>query len=66
MQASEDGDHLNWVFKNKDHGKAAAVASLGLITLWDVQGMTCAVQTQLKHCSSKLSALTLTRPHHDR
>ena len=38
MQASEDGDHVNWVFKNKDHGKAAAVASLGLITLWDVQG----------------------------
>ena len=38
VQTSEDGDHLNWVFKNKDHGKAAAVASLGLITLWDVQG----------------------------
>jgi len=26
------------VFKNKDHGKAAAVASLGLVSLWDVEG----------------------------
>ena len=38
VQAAEEGHKLHWVFKNKDHGKAAAVASLGLITLWDVQG----------------------------
>lgn len=29
---------MHWIFKNKDHGKAAATASLGMITLWDVQG----------------------------
>ncbi|XP_024533370.1 26S proteasome non-ATPase regulatory subunit 2 homolog A [Selaginella moellendorffii] len=28
----------NWLFKNKEHGKASATASLGLITLWDVDG----------------------------
>lgn len=28
----------NWVFKNKDHGKISAIASLGLVTLWDVEG----------------------------
>ena len=38
LQAAEEGSRVHWVFKNKDHGKAAAVASLGLITLWDVQG----------------------------
>ncbi|XP_020598816.1 26S proteasome non-ATPase regulatory subunit 2 homolog A-like [Phalaenopsis equestris] len=25
-----------WLFRNKDHGKASAVASLGMILLWDV------------------------------
>ena len=28
----------HWIFKNKDHGKTSATASLGLITLWDVEG----------------------------
>ena len=32
------GDNVHWIFKNKDHGKAAATASLGLVTLWDVEG----------------------------
>ncbi|KAF5744081.1 hypothetical protein HS088_TW08G00674 [Tripterygium wilfordii] len=26
----------NWLFKNKEHGKASAAASLGMILLWDV------------------------------
>lgn len=25
-----------WVFKNKEHGKMAATASLGMVLLWDV------------------------------
>jgi 26S proteasome regulatory subunit N1 len=29
---------VHWIFKNKDHGKTAATASLGLISLWDVEG----------------------------
>lgn len=37
-QSSSSSDAVHWIFKNKDHGKAAATASLGLITLWDVQG----------------------------
>ena len=28
---------MHWVFKNKDQGKTAAAASLGLIMLWDVE-----------------------------
>ncbi|KAK9167763.1 hypothetical protein Scep_002954 [Stephania cephalantha] len=26
----------SWLFKNKEHGKASAVASLGMILLWDI------------------------------
>ncbi|CAJ2649501.1 unnamed protein product [Trifolium pratense] len=26
----------NWVFKNKEHGKTSAAASLGMVLLWDV------------------------------
>jgi hypothetical protein len=29
---------VHWIFKNKDHGKTSATASLGLIYLWDVEG----------------------------
>ena len=29
---------VHWIFKNKDQGKTAAVASIGLINLWDVDG----------------------------
>eukprot|EP01026_Neomeris_dumetosa_P045237 TRINITY_DN382_c0_g1_i9.p1 TRINITY_DN382_c0_g1~~TRINITY_DN382_c0_g1_i9.p1 ORF type:complete len:679 (-),score=113.03 TRINITY_DN382_c0_g1_i9:160-2196(-) len=28
----------HWIFKNKDHGKVSATASLGLISLWDMEG----------------------------
>ena len=31
-------DRVHWIFKNKDQGKTAATASLGLVTLWDVEG----------------------------
>ncbi|KAF2284106.1 hypothetical protein GH714_019070 [Hevea brasiliensis] len=30
------GSSGNWLFKNKEHGKASAAASLGMILLWDV------------------------------
>lgn len=29
---------MHWIFKNKDHGKIAATASIGLVTLWDIEG----------------------------
>ncbi|KAG2434205.1 hypothetical protein HXX76_007931 [Chlamydomonas incerta] len=32
------GESVHWIFKNKDHGKMSATASLGLVTLWDVEG----------------------------
>ncbi|PSR95340.1 26S proteasome non-ATPase regulatory subunit 2 A like [Actinidia chinensis var. chinensis] len=35
-EASSDGSSGNWLFKNKEHGKASAAASLGMILLWDV------------------------------
>ncbi|KAL4346394.1 hypothetical protein GQ457_17G023840 [Hibiscus cannabinus] len=34
--SSSGGSSGNWVFKNKEHGKTSAVASLGVILLWDV------------------------------
>ncbi|KAK9842343.1 hypothetical protein WJX81_007723 [Elliptochloris bilobata] len=34
----EDPGAVHWIFKNKDQGKTAAAASLGLIALWDVEG----------------------------
>lgn len=27
---------MHWIFKNKDYGKIVAVASMGLVNLWDV------------------------------
>ena len=36
--AEEDPGAVHWIFKNKDQGKTAAAASLGLISLWDVEG----------------------------
>ncbi|CAL5391543.1 unnamed protein product [Camellia sinensis] len=35
-EASSGGSSGNWVFKNNEHGKASAAASLGMILLWDV------------------------------
>jgi len=29
---------VSWIYKNKEHGKMAAAASLGAILLWDVEG----------------------------
>ena len=34
----ESQHRVHWIFKNKDQGKTAATASLGLVTLWDVEG----------------------------
>lgn len=34
--ASSSGSSGNWLFKNKEHGKMSAAASLGMILLWDV------------------------------
>ncbi|KAF3962531.1 hypothetical protein ACB098_06G115700 [Castanea mollissima] len=33
---SSASSSANWLFKNKDHGKTSATASLGMILLWDV------------------------------
>lgn len=29
---------MHWIFKNKEYGKIVAVASIGLVNLWDVEG----------------------------
>nr|KJB12474.1 hypothetical protein B456_002G020200 [Gossypium raimondii] len=34
--SSIGGSSGNWLFKNKEHGKTSAAASLGMILLWDV------------------------------
>ncbi|GJM90196.1 hypothetical protein PR202_ga06453 [Eleusine coracana subsp. coracana] len=33
--SSSSGSSGNWLFKNKEHGKSSAAASLGMILLWD-------------------------------
>ncbi|DBB00701.1 TPA: hypothetical protein ACH3X3_002371 [Trebouxia sp. C0006] len=35
---TDSTENVHWIFKNKDHGKTSATASLGMITLWDVEG----------------------------
>lgn len=35
--SSGAGSNVSWIFKNKDHGKMSAAASLGSILLWDVE-----------------------------
>ncbi|CAH8317963.1 unnamed protein product [Eruca vesicaria subsp. sativa] len=38
---ASSGSAGNWLFKNKEHGKTSAAASLGMILLWDVDsGLT--------------------------
>ncbi|KAG2494897.1 hypothetical protein HYH03_006832 [Edaphochlamys debaryana] len=37
-EAGASAESVHWIFKNKDHGKISATASLGLVTLWDVEG----------------------------
>ncbi|XP_042959549.1 26S proteasome non-ATPase regulatory subunit 2 homolog A-like [Carya illinoinensis] len=34
--SSSGGSSANWLFKNKEHGKTSAAASLSMILLWDV------------------------------
>ncbi|CAL5395059.1 unnamed protein product [Camellia sinensis] len=36
LEALSGGSSGNWLFKNKEHGKVSAAASLGMILLWDV------------------------------
>ncbi|EOA18379.1 hypothetical protein CARUB_v10006910mg [Capsella rubella] len=36
VPSDSTGSAGNWIFKNKDHGKISATASLGMIHLWDV------------------------------
>ncbi len=36
-EAAGAGSNVSWIFKNKDHGKMSAAASLGSILLWDVE-----------------------------
>jgi len=35
--AAGAGSNVSWIFKNKDHGKMSAAASLGSILMWDVE-----------------------------
>ncbi|EPS58899.1 hypothetical protein M569_15913, partial [Genlisea aurea] len=35
-ESSSGGSSTSWLFKNKEHGKISAAASLGMILLWDV------------------------------
>ncbi len=32
----KEGEDIEWIFKNKDHGQIAATASIGLLLLWNI------------------------------
>lgn len=36
--AEEGQESNNWIFKNKEHGKISATASLGMVMMWDIDG----------------------------
>ncbi|KAL4435475.1 hypothetical protein ABPG77_006237 [Micractinium sp. CCAP 211/92] len=38
VTATSEDEQVHWIFKNKDHGKMSATASLGTVLLWDVEG----------------------------
>ncbi|KAI3425164.1 hypothetical protein D9Q98_008935 [Chlorella vulgaris] len=38
VTAATEDEKVHWIFKNKDHGKMSATASLGTVLLWDVEG----------------------------
>ena len=35
---ADSGQQPHWIFRNREHGKMSATASLGMITMWDVDG----------------------------
>jgi 26S proteasome regulatory subunit N1 len=46
----------DWVYRNKDHGKLSAVASLGLICLWDLESGFSTVDKYTYHNQDDLRA----------
>ena len=36
--STSGGASTHWIFKNREHGKTSATASIGMITMWDVEG----------------------------
>ena len=47
---TEDGN--KWIYKNKEHGMMSAMASLGLLLLWDVDGGLTQVNEWMNECIS--------------
>eukprot|EP00232_Nephroselmis_pyriformis_P011581 CAMPEP_0182890528 /NCGR_PEP_ID=MMETSP0034_2-20130328/22707_1 /TAXON_ID=156128 /ORGANISM="Nephroselmis pyriformis, Strain CCMP717" /LENGTH=887 /DNA_ID=CAMNT_0025024083 /DNA_START=1 /DNA_END=2664 /DNA_ORIENTATION=- len=37
-EGGEGSSNVSWIFKNKEHGKTSAAASLGMVVQWDVEG----------------------------
>lgn len=38
VPTESDSSQPHWIFRNRDHGKMSAAASLGMVTMWDVDG----------------------------
>ena len=36
--ASEAAPQVQWIYKNKEHGKTSAAGSIGMLLMWDVEG----------------------------
>lgn len=54
--ASGTGSNSNWLFKNKEHGKISATASLGMIVMWDVDGGLPQIDKYLYTTDSNITA----------
>jgi 26S proteasome regulatory subunit N1 len=41
LMMTDDENSSSWIYKTKDHGMTSATASLGMISLWDIEvGLT--------------------------
>ena len=60
------GSNVSWIFKNKDHGKMSAAASLGSILLWDVEDGLPRVDNYLYSMEHQVGPATYCSLHHTR
>ncbi|ONK56006.1 uncharacterized protein A4U43_C10F3170 [Asparagus officinalis] len=56
LSESSSGSSGSWLFKNKEHGKTSAAASLGMILLWDVDSGLAQIDKYLHSTDNHVAA----------
>lgn len=56
LMLNEGGDNASWVFKNKDHGQTTAVASIGMLNLWNNDDCLSHVDKYMHHNDDNIKA----------